>query len=106
MGEEEQPGDQAEPDRRAASLGKSVTMSETVARVLLIGSGVAVLLGIVGAVAIAYATSRTSSIPSGYAVSRACEALLTCLLPAGIFAASAAAIRLQASRVAAEYVDT
>jgi hypothetical protein len=88
------------------SLAKSVIMSEMVATVLLIGAGVALLLGIVGAVAIAYATSHTGGSPSGYEVAQACGALVSCLLPAGVLAASSAAIRLQISRVEADYIES
>jgi hypothetical protein len=88
------------------SMAKSVILSEMVAKVLLIGAGVALVLGIVGAVAIAIATSGTEGSPTGYAVAQTCGALVSCLLPAGVLAASAAAIRLQISRVEAEYVES
>jgi hypothetical protein len=98
-------GQVPEPDPAARSSARSAILSKLVARMLLIGGGVALLIGIVGAVAMAYATSLTTA-PSGYALARTCTELVNCLLAAGVLAAFGAVILLQVSRTEVEYVDS
>jgi hypothetical protein len=106
MGEDEGPEDEhVEPERWAMSLAKSVILSGTVSTMLLVGAGLALLLGVVGAVFLGITQWNTGGLGSSYAVAQICSALSSCLLPAGLLAASAAAIRLQMSRVEAEYVE-
>ena len=87
------------------SLARSVILSERIATVLFIGAGVALLLGVVGAVGVASATTGVDGVGSGYTLAQVCSALVSCLLPAGLLAASGAAIRLQISRLEAEYLE-
>jgi hypothetical protein len=105
MGEDEQPADQvAEPAGWAMLLARSVILSETVATLLFIGAGLALLLGVAAAVAIAIGSSDQGS-GSSYTVAQTCSTFLACLLPAGLLAASGAALRLQVSKLEADFVE-
>jgi hypothetical protein len=106
MGEDRGSEDEhVEPDRWAMLLAKSVILSGTVSTMLFVGAGVALLLGVVGAVGFAWGRIRAGGLGTAYTIAQACSALLAGLLPAGLMAASGAALRLQISRVEAEYVD-
>jgi hypothetical protein len=103
--EEDEHVEPVEPDRWALSLAKSVILSGTVSTILFVGAGLALLLGVGAAVGIAIAQSQTEGLGTSYTIAQACSALLSSLLPAGVMAASGAAIRLQISRVEAEYIE-
>lgn len=98
-------GDEA--DKWAQTTVRSLALAGTVSTMLFIGAGLALLLGVVGAVT-TYSSmtsgtdfgDMTSMSSPGWrmAVSQTLAFLLGCLLPAGLLAAAAVALRLQAAR--------
>jgi len=112
---DEEPGTarQAAPDRLAVTTAKSLSLTGTVSSLLLVGAGLAVLIGIVGAIATYSATNMGTNLGDvltmdsgmGINVSQTLGFLLSSLLPAGLLAAAGVALRLQAARLEVAFLE-
>jgi hypothetical protein len=103
--------DQVAGDEEWASRTvRSVALAESVSKLLLIGAGLALLFGAVGAAATYVALSPDTGLGDLSAdsdtwtltISHVTSILLSSLLPAGLLAAAGVALRLQVARFNAE----
>ena len=113
MEEELVPAPDVTTDEWANRTARSLSLAYTASTWLFAGAALALVLAIVGAVALARGVSGTESVTdmfrSGssapFTISQMASMVLGGLLPAGLLAAAGVALRLQAARFEAEFVD-
>lgn len=111
MDEEAENEHESELDDWEPSGRDAVDLVGTVSKALFIGAGLALVLGILGAVATFSGHSSVSAFEAGaatavqrnsFAISQMSSQLVDCLLPAGLLLAAGMALRVQAGRLDAK----
>jgi hypothetical protein len=113
-GESAAAGSGGSSDEWAAHTARSLDLAGTVSRWLFFGAGAALALGVLASV-LTYVSMDTSgafgevttfgSTGSRMALAQSASILLGSLLPAGLLAAAAVALRLQADRFQVDVLD-
>ena len=114
-GMEEEPATtlDAAPDAWATRTAKSLSLAYTASSCLFAGAAAALLLAVIGAFAVYRGISPGDDLgdvisfgsSSAFTVSQMTTILVGGLLPAGLLGAAGVALRLQAARFEAEFVD-
>jgi hypothetical protein len=99
------------PMRRLVVAASSVSLAVTVSKVLFVGAVLALLLGVLAATLIYSSANDADSVTGGLGgvdklvAAQAAITLVTALLPAGVLAASAAALRLHSARLESDVLE-
>lgn len=100
-----------EVDDWATTTARSLALAGSISTLLLAGACLALLLGVVGAVATFSTLNRSvdlgdfasmNSSSTSMTITQVSSILLSCLLPAGVLAAAGVALRVQVARFGAE----
>jgi len=100
-------------DPWAARAASSLALAQTMSKILFVGAGLALGLGVLAAMLTYTAMDTTASwgeagtfISTGgsLALSQSASTVVSSLLPAGVLAAAAVAVRLQALRFETEFL--